>query len=173
MPVIVTVVRLVTALVDTANAAVVAPAGMVTLDGTVAAAVLLLARDTTIPPAGAVAVIDTEPWDVLPPTTVDGFNVSPLSAGLAVPTVTVRLAFNVTPPYRAPRVAVVVELGTLVPMVKETLVWPAGTVTDAGMLTTGLFVSKVMFAPVAGAAAVSVTLPTALVPAETDAGEIV
>src|SRR5215210_1710122 len=49
--------------------ALVAPAGTVTLGGTVAAAVLSLDSETTKPPAGAVAVSVAVPVDGSPPTT--------------------------------------------------------------------------------------------------------
>lgn len=56
-------------LVDAVNVALVAPAGTVTLGGTVATAVLLLVRSTTAPPDGAAAVKTTVPVDELPPAT--------------------------------------------------------------------------------------------------------
>ena len=48
------------------NEAVVLPAGTVTLEGTVATAVLLLTTPTTIPPEGAVAVSVTVAVEVAP-----------------------------------------------------------------------------------------------------------
>ena len=51
------------------------PAGTVTLAGTVAAAVLLLARVTTAPPAGAAPVRVAVPVDGLPPWTDVGLSV--------------------------------------------------------------------------------------------------
>jgi hypothetical protein len=53
-----------TADVFTVKLALVAPAGTVTLDGTVAAPVLLLERDTTAPPLGAGPLIVTVPWRI-------------------------------------------------------------------------------------------------------------
>jgi hypothetical protein len=58
-----------TDLVLTVNVALVAPAGTVTVGGTVATVVSLLARDTTAPPAGAVAVSRTVPVTDFPPLT--------------------------------------------------------------------------------------------------------
>src|SRR3989441_12848572 len=65
----------------TVKDAVVPPAGTVTLDGTVAAPVLLLDRLTTAPPLGAAALSVTVPVEELPPVTVDGLRVSEESVG--------------------------------------------------------------------------------------------
>jgi hypothetical protein len=63
----VTVVDEVTAPVVMVKVALLAPAAMVTLPGTLAAAVLLLDRLTTAPPLGAGPLRVTEPLDDLPP----------------------------------------------------------------------------------------------------------
>lgn len=61
----------------TVKVAVVAPAGTVTLEGTLAAAVLLLESVTCAPPAGAGPLNVTVPVDdCAPPTTLMGFNAS-------------------------------------------------------------------------------------------------
>src|SRR5258705_218130 len=70
---IVTVVEAATALVLTVNVAMVAPAATVTLDGTVAAAVLLLESATVAPPAGAAPLSVTVPVEEFPPVTLVGF----------------------------------------------------------------------------------------------------
>jgi hypothetical protein len=72
----VTVVDAATALVLTVNVAVVAPAAAVTLDGTAAAAVLLLESATVAPPAGAGPLNVTVPVEGVPPMTLVGFSVS-------------------------------------------------------------------------------------------------
>ena len=70
----VTVVDAATALVLTVNVALVAPAATVTLDGTVAAAVLLLESVTVAPPAGAAPLNVTVPVEEFPPVTLVGFS---------------------------------------------------------------------------------------------------
>ena len=67
-----------TALVVTVKVALMAPAGTVTpLDGTLAAAILLLESVTWAPPAGAGPLRVTVPVeDCKPPTTLVGFSAS-------------------------------------------------------------------------------------------------
>jgi hypothetical protein len=69
----VTVVDAATALVLAVNVALVAPAAIVTLDGTLAAVVLLLERVTTAPPDGAAPLNVTVPVEEFPPVTLVGF----------------------------------------------------------------------------------------------------
>jgi len=72
----VTAVDAVTALVLTVNVALVAPATTVTLEGTLAATVLLL-ESATCAPAGAAPLNVTVPVeDCVPPITLVGFSVS-------------------------------------------------------------------------------------------------
>jgi hypothetical protein len=66
-------VEAVTAPVPTVKVALVAPAGIVTAAGTVAAAALL-DNDTTAPPAGAALVRVTVPCDGFPPVTLAGLS---------------------------------------------------------------------------------------------------
>jgi len=68
--------------VFTVKVALVAPAGTVTLEGTVAAPVLLLESRTWAPPAGAGPLSVTVPVDdCVPPVTLVGFNVSEETVG--------------------------------------------------------------------------------------------
>src|SRR5260370_726805 len=70
-----TVVDATMALVLTVNVALVAPAATVTLEGTLATAVLLLEGVTTAPPDGAAPLKVTVPVDACtPPTTLVGFS---------------------------------------------------------------------------------------------------
>src|SRR5437879_5040287 len=74
IPEMVTVVDAATALVLTVNVALVAPATTVTLDGTLAATVLLLESVTTAPPDGAAPLNVTVPVEEFPPVTLVGFS---------------------------------------------------------------------------------------------------
>ena len=77
-----TVVDAETVLVLTVNVALVAPAATVTLEGTVAAAVLLLESATCAPPAGAAPLNVTVPVeDCVPPISLVGLSVSEESVG--------------------------------------------------------------------------------------------
>jgi hypothetical protein len=71
-----TVVEEATALVLTVNVALVAPAAIITVDGTVAAAVLVLESATVAPPAGAAPLSVTVPVEEFPPITLVGFSES-------------------------------------------------------------------------------------------------
>src|SRR5258708_16534728 len=72
----VTEAEAVTAKVTTVKVALVVPAGMVMLAGTVATAVLALDRETRAPPPGACAFSVTVPVEEDPPDTLAGFSVS-------------------------------------------------------------------------------------------------
>src|SRR5215469_9044962 len=78
---IVTEVVVVTVFVLTVKLAVVLPAATVTLEGTVATAVLLLDRVTTVPPDGAGPLRVTVPTDGEGPLTVVGFKLKDASVG--------------------------------------------------------------------------------------------
>ena len=87
-----TEVLLATGLVVTVKVAVVAFAATVTLAGTCAAAVLLLDRVTTAPPAGAGPFKVTVPVEEVPPITEAGFRVTELSVAAVTVKVAVRVA---------------------------------------------------------------------------------
>src|SRR5258708_28693949 len=65
-----------TAVVMQVNIALVAPAATVTLEGTLAAAALLLERATCTPPAGAGPLNVTVPVEEFPPVILVGFSES-------------------------------------------------------------------------------------------------
>jgi hypothetical protein len=92
-PVIVTDVEDATPLVVMVKVALLEPAGIVTLAGTWAAAVLLLCRVTTAPPAGAGPPNVAVPVELLPPTTDVGL----LVIDDSVEAVTVNVVVRVTP----------------------------------------------------------------------------
>ena len=71
-----TEVEAVTGLVATVKFALVAPAGTVTLAGTMATAVLLLESATAAPPAGAAALRVTVPVEGAPPVTLVGLRLT-------------------------------------------------------------------------------------------------
>ena len=74
-------VEAVTTRVVTVKAALVAPAGMVTLAGTVATVVSLLERETRAPPVGAGPLSVALPMEGDPPLTLVGFSVSEVRVG--------------------------------------------------------------------------------------------
>src|SRR3989442_828965 len=69
------------ALVPPGKVAVGAPLGTVTRDGTVAAPVLLLDRETRAPPPGAGPLNATVPIEELPPVRLDGLRLSETRVG--------------------------------------------------------------------------------------------
>ena len=78
--------------VCTVKVALVAPAGTVTLDGTLATDGLLLESDTTTPPLGAGALSVTVPVEELPPVTLDGLRLREESVGGVTVSEAVRVA---------------------------------------------------------------------------------
>jgi hypothetical protein len=146
--------------VFTVNDALLAPAGMNTLLGTLAAP-LLLERMTCTPPAGAGALNVTVPLeDCEPPTTLVGFSVSEVSVGAGGGTgCTVSEAVLLTPPY-APEMVTAVDAATaLVLTVNVALVAPAATVTLAGTWAAVLLLESATCAPPVGAGPLNVTVP--------------
>jgi hypothetical protein len=87
-----TEVDLVTVLVVTVKFALVSPCGTVTIEGTLATAVLLLDSEIKIS-VGAGPFNLTVPVEILPPTTVEGLRETDASRGT-----TVRVSDLVTPP---------------------------------------------------------------------------
>src|SRR6266436_7961695 len=156
-----TVVDAATALVLTVNVALVTPAATVTLDGTLAAVVLLLERVTTAPPDGAAPLSVTVPVEEFPPVTLVGLTESEESVAAGGGAgVTVSDADLVTPLYIPEMLTVVDPATALVLIVNVALVAPAAIVTLDGVLATFvLLLESVTTAPPEGAAPLSVTVP--------------
>jgi len=151
---IVTAVEVVTELVDTVKFAHVAPAGTVTLAGTVATAELLLESRIVAPPAGAAALRVTVPVERVPPDTFVGLRCKEER----VVAYAMRLADAVTPSKVAE--IVTAQVTALVETMKSALVAPAGTVTLAGTVATaGVSLESVTVIPPGGAGVAKVTVP--------------
>ena len=174
LAVIVTGVDAVTALVAIAKVALVAPCATDTLAGTVAAAVLLLDRETAKPPAGAGDVSVTVPCDEAPPVTLAGLTAtveSDAGGGGGGGGVTVSVALRAAPP-NAPLIVRDVDAVTdAVLTVNVALKAPAGTVTLAGTVAAlVLLLDSVTTAPPEGAALVRLAVPCEVLPPTTLAG---
>src|SRR5712691_5335185 len=114
----VTGVDAVTDTVVTVKVALVAPATIVTLAGTLATTALLLESDTSAPPLGAAEVSVTVPVEPLPPTRLKGLNVSDdnvAAGGGGASGFTVKVADWVTPP---PETEIVTTVCTVTGLVK-------------------------------------------------------
>ena len=147
-----------------------APAGMSSVAGTVAAAVLLLTSATDAPPAGAGPLRTTVPVAAVPPVTEAGLNVNDETIGDAS-TVTLVVAVVVSG-----NVALNVTLDSVFVatdvIAKVALVDPAGTNTLVGTLTNdGALLLRATLAPPAGAGALSCSVPVADVPPSNVLGE--
>ncbi len=134
----------------TVKVAELCPAEMVTLAGTVATAVLLLASlTTTLAPVATGPVKAAVPVDVCPPTTEVGLSFTDAISGAF----TVSLAVFLMPLKLAVMVAVVVVATGVVAMVKAPLLDPAGMVMllTVGWATEVLLLERLTVAPPAGA----------------------
>jgi hypothetical protein len=151
-------VDVVTAVVVTVKVCVVAPAGTVTLVGTLATVLLELERVTTAPPVPAGDVRVTVPVPDWPPTTVLGVTAILLRA--AGSGLIVKANVLLTPASEAVRVTGVELVTVPAVTVKVADVAPCGITTLAGTLAaevTELERNTVM--PSTPAAAVAVTVP--------------
>jgi hypothetical protein len=167
LAVIVAVAAVVTAFVATVKVAVVLPAAIVTVAGTVAAA-LLLDRATEMPPLGAALVKVTVPVEGAPPVTLAGLrdtDESAVDADAAMASV----ALLLTPLLLAVIVAVAAVVTAVVATVKVTVVLPTATVTIAGTVAAVLLLDSEIETPT-GATPVNVTVPVAELPPVTLAG---
>ena len=137
--------------------ALVAPAGTVTVDGTVAG--LTVDSCTTAPPVGAGPLSVTVPVDDPPAATVEGLRASDVTPTVT-PGLIVTFALRVDAPYAAVIVAAVVDVTGDAPNENRPCVEPADTITFAGRLIAGLFADSVTSTCPAGAGAVRFTNPT-------------
>lgn len=150
-----------TVLVKAEKVALVAPANTVTLAGMVSGS--LPDSDTTAPPAGAGPDNVVVPMTESPPTTLVLANVIEASATRAV---TVSVGDWLLLPFIDAVIAAVP--GATATMMKVALDPPAAIVTLAGTdATAELLLASDRLAPAAGAAVLSVTVPSPLPPAVT------
>jgi hypothetical protein len=151
----------VTLLVLAVKDALVAPAGTVTLAGTVTTAVLLLESETSAPPLGAGALTVTRPAEGDPPTTVPGVSLRAVRVGPGVGWgVTVRKALCIRPEFEAEMVTVVELVESAVVTWNATAAAPAGTVTaDGTVASEGLLLDRESATPPLGAGLSRVICP--------------
>lgn len=144
------------------------PAGTVTEVGTVAAAVLLLCRETDAPPVGDGPVSVTVPVEVLPPITLVGLRLKDVR--LTGAGVTVKVAVCVEPKEPV-MITAVFALTAFVVRGKVALVFPFATTTVAGACAAAvLLLDSATVAPPLGAGPLRVTVPVAPAPPATDVG---
>lgn len=141
--------------VVTAKVVDVEPAGTVTEAGTVTVDKFEV-RVTTAPPAGAGPVKVTVPVEFAPPATLVGDTLIVDSFAAA----TIRVLVFVVDPNVAEMVTVSFDACALVAILNVAVVLPAGTVTEAGSVTSEALELSAMTAPPEGATPVSVTVPT-------------
>jgi hypothetical protein len=164
--VIVALADVATAVVVIVKVAVVAPAATVTEVGSVAFAVLD-ARETAIPPVGAAPLRVTVPVDGLPPMTVDGESVSPVSTGGFIVSVAV---FEV--PARVAVIVTEAELETAVVLIGNVAeLDPAVTVTLVGSVALVLLEVRLTVIPPVPAGPLRLTVPVEALPPMTEVGE--
>jgi hypothetical protein len=150
--------------VVTVKTALVAPAGTVTLGGTVAA-VLLLPSETAAPPAGAGPLRVTVPCEVPPAVTDVGLSVRALAVGPVPPWgglpagFTVSVAVFVTPAPETEMVTVVCAVTATVLMLNPPVVDPAGTVTKLFTWATDGLLLAIGSSTSLGAGDAKVTVP--------------
>lgn len=154
--------------VVTVTDAFIAPAGIVTVAGRVASGMDAL-RSTTTPPTGAGASIVTVATDDLPPATDVGESVTDTGAGPR----TVSDVVTVTPLLVALNFAVALLWINVVATLNVAVDAPAATVTLTGTVAAARLDERSTMRPPVGAGPESVTVPVAVFPPRTDAGETV
>src|SRR5437016_2791752 len=137
----------------TLKVVLICPAGTRTVGGTVATAVLLLARPSVRPPVGAGPLMVTVAVEAVPPITLVGFSATAVGVGAS----TVRLVIIPAPLANTLMSAVTSVAVGVVLIWNVALVWPASTMTEAGTEATGLPLEIVTVMPLAGAGPLRVT----------------
>lgn len=165
---IVAVTELATCVVSTVNVLLIEPAGTVTVAGTVTPA-RLLESETTIPPVGALLDNVTVPVELLLPTTLDGATETDANRPARTAKAPVTLDVGVLAVTTTP---VSVETAFVL-TVKIASCEPAATVTVTGTVAAASLDSKVTTRPPAGALVSRLTIPVAVLPPATPAGEMV
>src|SRR5882762_788775 len=159
----VTGVELATTVVVIWKVAMAVPAATVTLAGTVATEVLLLERETTVPPPGAGPLRITFPVEGFPPLTLVGFSVSEVRVGpeeAAGVTVSEAVCCWDTPAWDAEMITGVELATAMVVIWNVALAVPAATVTLAGTVAMDvLLLERETTVPPPGAGPLRVTLP--------------
>lgn len=164
----VAVTELATCVVPTLKVLLIEPAGTVTVAGTVTPT-RLLESETTIPPVGALLDNVTVPVELLLPTTLDGATETDASRPASTANAPVTLDVGVLAVMTTP-----VSVDTaFVFTVKIASCEPAGTVTVAGTVAAASLESKLTTRPPVGALVSRLTIPVAVLPPATPAGEMV
>ena len=165
---IVAVTELATCVVPTVKVLLIEPAGTVTVAGTVTPA-RLLESETTIPPVGALLDNVTVPVELLLPTTLDGATETDANR----PARTAKAPVTLDAPVLAVTTTPVSVKTAFVLTVKIASCEPAATVTVAGTVAAASLESRLMTNPPTGALVSRLTIPVAVLPPATPAGEMV
>jgi hypothetical protein len=165
---IVAVTVLATCVVPTVNVRLIEPAGTVTVAGTVTPA-RLLESETTIPPVGALLLNVTVPVELLLPTTLDGATDTDANR----PARTAKAPVTLDAPVLAVTTTPVSVETAFVLTVKIASCEPAVTVTVAGTVAAASLESRLITNPPTGAFVSRLTMPVAVLPPATPAGEMV
>jgi hypothetical protein len=152
----------------TVTDAFIAPAGIVTLAGTVASAMDELSATAT-PPAGAGASMVIVATDDFPPATDVGESVTEMGAGPR----TVSDVVTVTPLLVALSVAMAFVAIDVVATLNVAVDAPAATVTLTGTVAAAILDERSTMRPPVGAGPESVTVPVDDAPPRTDVGDTV
>ena len=165
---IVAVTEFATCVVPTVNVRLIEPAGTVTVAGTVTPA-RLLESETTIPPVGALLDNVTVPVELLLPTTLDGATETDANR----PARTAKAPVTLDAPVLAVTTTPVSVETAFVLTVKIASCEPAATVTVAGTVAAASLESRLTTMPPVGALVSRLTIPVAVLPPATPAGEMV